>query len=209
MKKIYTLILLIFLGGNYLSFSQAKNFKLNENVATSSITFFSKSVFEDISGNVEKGTFNSSISFDIANPSNTKGNVSLKVSGMKTGMATRDKHLLAPDWLDEAKYPNIVFEITKLDAVKSSVIGNKTILTAVAVGKFIMHGISKEMSIPITITHIAESDVTKKRAPGDFLNVEGKFDIKWKDFGVKGKKGTEGKVGETINCEIKLFFNNK
>lgn len=213
MKKninmILSLALFALIFGNFGIFAQTKIYKLNDNVAPSSITFFSKAVLEDISGSVEKGNFTSSISFDAANLTTTKGTVSLNVSGMKTGMATRDKHLSGVEWLDGAKYPNISFDLLKLEAVKSSVAGNKTIITAAAVGKFNMHGISKDMSIPVTITYIPESDATRKRAGGDFLNVEGKFDVKWKDFGVKGKKGTEDKVGETINCEFKLFFNNK
>lgn len=210
-NKAFSLIALIFailMSYNYAG-AQVKKYNLNDEVAKSSITFYSNAVLEDISGSVENGKFTSSINFDASNPQNTSGNVSLEIKGMKTGMDSRDKHMYGSDWLEAGKYPNLTYEVTKLDKVKSNSAAGKTTINAVALGKFTMHGVTKEMSVPVVITYIPESDATRKRAAGDFLNVEGKLDVKWRDYGVKGKKGTEEKVGETINCTFKLFYNNK
>ena len=71
-----------------------------------------------------------------------------------------------------------------------------------------MHGKTKSITVPIKLIYIKESESSKKRASGDFLSVEGKFQIALKDFEVGGKMSTVGsKVGEKIDINFRLFYN--
>jgi hypothetical protein len=73
-----------------------------------------------------------------------------------------------------------------------------------------MHGVTKQMSIPFTITWLDESAATQKRAPGDLVMVEASFSVALKDFRVAGSQGLIGsKVGETIAITAKLFGSTK
>ena len=86
--------------------------------------------------------------------------------------------------------------------------GGKATIEATVMGIYSMHGKTKSITVPIKLIYIKESESSKKRASGDFLSVEGKFQIALKDFEVGGKMSTVGsKVGEKIDINFRLFYN--
>jgi polyisoprenoid-binding protein YceI len=193
-----------------LGISGKRDFKLNSNVGSPELKFSSKAPLEDINGKVDAKKIQSGFSMDPSNAEITSGLISFLVDGMETGIKTRDGHLQGKDWLDASKFPNIEFVLEKFSSVKviSSESG-KSVLEAQAVGQYKMRGISKSISIPVKLTYLKESDATKKRASGDLVFIDGKFDIALKDFNVKGTKGIVGsKVGEVININFQLFYNS-
>lgn len=178
----------------------SKTVKLNDKVGKNQFTWNSDAPLEKIKGTAEGVT--GSFTIDPQNPSNIKGTLSAKVSTMKTGNSTRDKHLQGSDWLDASKYPTISFTISSVSGVKTT--GNK--MTGTANGSFTMHGVTKTMAVPFTLTYLDESSETKKRATGDLVMIEANFNVSLADFKVKGKEGVVGsKVGETIKVTAKLF----
>jgi hypothetical protein len=93
--------------------------------------------------------------------------------------------------------------------VSSDASQGRAVISADAIGTYSMHGKTKNLIIPIKLTYVKESEATKKRATGNFIFIEGKFDIALKDFDVKGAKGIVGsKVGETIKTNFQLFYND-
>ena len=210
-KNIVLTTLLFFLPLAVLA--QSKNYTINSKVESPSIIFLSTAPLEDIKGNVQPDKISGSFTFDPNNVAASSGKVTLLVKAMETGIQLRDEHLHSDVWLDAEKYPNITFDLKKINNPKISAKDDKkgrTNYSASAEGIIKIHGKSKNIKVPINLIYIKESEETRKRASGDFISVDGKFDVALADFGVKGKEGIVGsKVGKVINIEFKLFFNSK
>lgn len=191
--------------------SGRKNMSLNKSVGNSLLRFISTAALEEIKGMVPTDKIQSYLSIDPANLESTSGKITFQVNDMETGISSRNEHLRSDDWLNSAKYPEISFELKDIKNIK--VIGSdgaKGNAEGIAEGIFTMHGKSKQISVNVKLIYIKESDVTKKRASGDFFMVDGEFKISLKDFDVKGKKGVVGsKVSENIDISVKLFYNSK
>lgn len=188
-----------------LGVSGAKKVTFDNRVGANQIVFTSSAPLEDIEGSASD--IGGSITLDPANIEATTGKIVVKVASMQTGIQKRDSHLMSEPWLNQEKYPQITFDIKELKNVQRvSGDNGKAVVKAIAVGDFTLHGVTKRMEVPVTITYIRESQKTKERAPGDFVMVQGDFSIALKDFKVEGTKGTVGsKVGETIQLKTNLF----
>lgn len=166
--------------------------------------FYSRTILEDITGvaNEIKGN----VSFEVENVSKTlKGKISVTVKSIKTGIALRDEHLASSDWLDAEKYPEISFEIKKVNKVVEKK-DNRIVLNVT--GDFTLKGVTKSVTSNFTLVYLDENEQTKMRAAGDLLNVRGKFNIKLSDFNVKGK-AIPSKVSDDIEIEVNIVGNNK
>jgi polyisoprenoid-binding protein YceI len=178
----------------------AKRVTISDRVGKNQFTWDSDAPMEKIKGTAEG--VSGSFTIDPQNLSSIRGTVSASVATMKTGNATRDGHLKSGQWLDAARYPTISFTISSVSGIK--VTGNKA--TGTATGTFSMHGVSKQISIPFSVTYLDESAATKKKAPGDLVMVTADFSVSLKDFKVAGAQGIVGsKVGETIKVKAQLF----
>lgn len=208
MKISKTLLSIAFVASTFAAtgYAGGKSITLiNTESRKNQITFVSDAPLEKITGTASGISGNFSI--DLANPAAANGKITVAVNSMKTGSGTRDSHMYGSEWLDEATHKTIVFTLKSLKDVKSSSKGTgKTEINATAVGEFTLHGVTKTMEAPVTITYLNESDETKKVAPGDLVLVQVKFAVPLKDYGVKGKAGIVGnKVGESIDISATLF----
>jgi polyisoprenoid-binding protein YceI len=175
----------------------AKKYTLNNAVGKNGIEFLSKAPMEDINGTSDGVT------------GATTGKIEVKVLSMKTANSKRDEHMYDAMWLDAEKFPTIVFDVTSLKDVKVTKDGGKNVITATAVGNFTCHGVTKSSTASITLTLIPESAETKKRASGNLVMIDAKFNVALADHKVTGKAGVVGKsVGEVIAITAKLFANS-
>ena len=178
----------------------AKRVTLSDKVGRNQFVWESDAPMEKIKGTAEG--VSGSLTIDPSNISSIRGTISAQVKTMKSGNATRDEHLKGGQWLDAAKHPTISFTIASVSGVK--VTGNKA--TGTANGTFSMHGVSKQMSLPFTVTYLDESAATKKKAPGDLVMITADISVSLKDFKVTGAQGIVGsKVGETIKVRAQLY----
>lgn len=77
--------------------------------------------FSDIQG---------TINVDNAKPANSSVNVTIPLSSLNTNVKALDEHLKTADFFDAAKYPNITFKSTKVQALgknKYRITGNLTV----------------------------------------------------------------------------------
>jgi polyisoprenoid-binding protein YceI len=98
--------------------------------------------------------------------------IHIPVSSISTSSAKLDGELKAPDWLDAAKYPEIVFKSEKITETGKD--------TAEVAGNMTLHGVTK----PVTLTvkfHGAGTNVMDKKYTVGF-DVTGT--LKRSDFGV-------------------------
>jgi len=140
------------------------------------------------------------ISFDPENPAATTGKIVVAADSLTVPNPMQKEHLHSPNWLDVAKYPEITFEAKSLANVKT----DANVTTADVTGTFTLHGVAKEITVPIKLTYL--KDKLSARVPnlnGDLLVVRASFAINREDFDIeKGKY--EDKVSPTINLTLSI-----
>ena len=172
------------------------SFDFKDPKGVNAVQFHLDSLLEPISGTA--GGVSGSVSFDPAAPAATTGRIVVAASSLTVSNKMMTEHLLSPNWIDAGAHPEIVFELTKLDNVATK--GNDT--TATAHGKFSLKGVTKDISVPVKITHLAGAfgkRVNKPELKGDLLVIRGEFTINRGDYGIQ-----PGKNEDKVNPEIKL-----
>jgi len=199
--KYYFIVLIaaetIFSQGFQVVASGEQTFSFEDKAGRNQATFFSTTPLEDITGitNDVKG----SVTFDVNDFSTLKGKISISVASLKTGIDLRDEHLRSANWLDAESYPEVIFEIKKVNDIQV-LEANK--LRAKVTGDFTTHGVTKEVVADATVTYLDESEDTKKRAPGDLLGVQAKFNIVLSDFDVENMI-----LGQKVSDDIEISVN--
>lgn len=181
-----------------------QTFNFEDKSGKNQITFFSTTPLEDINGTVN--AISGYVSFDIANFAKTvKGKIIVKVASMNTGIELRNSHLKGANWLDEKKFPEIIFELKSVEAAKQTA-DNK--IEFKAKGNFTLHGVTKEITSDVEAVYLDENEQTQKRAPGDLLGLRTKFKISLSDYDVDnavvGKK-----VADAIEVTVNIVGSNK
>ncbi len=125
----------------------------------------------------------------------TKSTVDVVIStkSINTGIDARDAHLRTADFFEVEKYPEIRFKSKNI--IKS---GKKLTL----VGDFTMHGITREISFPFTVTG-------RKADPKDKLVNYGfaaSLKLDRKDFGIDWEHDTvPGFVGDQVQINLAIL----
>ncbi len=131
------------------------------------------------------------IEYDSINFVNSKIAVVIKASSINTGIEGRDDHLRTADFLDTETYPEITFiseTITANDDGSYQVEGN-----------FSMHGITKKISMPLTITG---------KAGKYTVGFSSRLSLNRMDYGVGADfkhSSMENFIGEDIAVEINFW----
>jgi polyisoprenoid-binding protein YceI len=89
--------------------------------------------FRDVSG---------TITGDPKDPAHASVEFFIKAASIDTRNDQRDKHLRSADFFDVEKYPEITFKSTKIVAKGGDLYD--------VVGRFTMHGVTKEITVPVT-----------------------------------------------------------
>lgn len=136
------------------------------------------------------------------------GSFKVRVDSIKTGNDTRDTHVQNDKWLDATKWPSV--ELSFKDLALPADWKDGKAHTVKAAGELAIHGVKRAVEIPVTITYLAASDLTKQRLPGNLVRVKASFPIKLADHGVaqsdSGVKALIGlKVGEVANVSLDFF----
>ena len=119
----------------------------------------------------------------------------IQAKSIDTDIEKRDNHLRSPDFFDAEKFPTITFESTE---VKKD--GNSQVL----VGKFTMHGVTKEVSLPFTL-----KGPVKGPMGGTIMGFEVTGKLNRKDYGLTWNKVIEAggvMVGEDVTIQINAEF---
>ncbi len=142
------------------------------------------------------GAFNdyaAQINFDPTNLTGSSIAATVKVASINTNNADRDKHLKTADFFDAEKFPEITF---KTSAITGS--GDQYVLA----GDLTLHGVTKKVSIPVTIAGPVKS-------PYGFaaLGITGQFKLNRQDYGVSWNKALDnGGVMVSDNVDVAISF---
>ncbi len=192
--KTVTLFLAL-TGLNLAALANAETFDFKDPKGVNNVVFRTDAPLESINGTATG--ISGTVTFDAASPAGLKGKIIVDAATLHVPNAMMQGHLQGAQWLDIAHNPEITFETTSVDNVKTD--GNVT--TADVTGTFTLHGISKQVTATgVTITFL--KDKLKDRFPqleGDLLVIRASFKIKRSDFGIN-----PGKYEDKVSDEIRL-----
>jgi polyisoprenoid-binding protein YceI len=140
------------------------------------------------------------VTFDPEKPAATTGKIVVAASSLQVPNSMMLGHMQGAQWLDVKTHPEITFEAKQLKNVKTA--GDVT--TADAVGTLNLHGVSKDITVPVKITYL--KDKLSQRVPnqkGDLLVIRANFAIKRSEFGIN-PKAPEDKVSDTIDLALSI-----
>ena len=119
--------------------------------------------------------------------------VVIKPASIDTGIAARDNHLRSADFFDVEKYPEIKFVSSRVEKKGKSFI---------AFGTLTMHGVSKDIALPFSITGTSTDPTGKKKNIGYSAHMT----LNRRDYGINwSHQQVPGFVGDNIDVEIDLI----
>jgi len=137
-----------------------------------------------------KGT----IQLDPAKMENSSVDFAIKAASINTGNADRDKHLRGADFFDVEKFPEITFKSKSVKATGKD--------QYAVTGTFTMHGVSKEITLPVTFGGTAKDPWGGQRA-----GFSTETTLNRKDYGIEWNKALDtggALLGEDVKVTIDL-----
>ncbi len=136
--------------------------------------------------------FDGTVIADGKKPEGSSVQFTIKADSINTGNPQRDAHLKSKDFFETDKYPTITFKSTRV--TKRS--GGFT-----AVGNLTMHGVTKQVTLPFTVSGPSKGPDKKLH-----LGVDTSVALDRKDYGLTWSAVIEGSqvVGETVTVTISM-----
>lgn len=135
--------------------------------------------------------FTGTLLYDEGDITKSSVNVTIKAASIDTGTPNRDKDLRSANFLDAEKFPELTFQSQRIEKRGDGY---------VAVGTLTMHGVSKEISLPFTIT-----GKIKDPWGGTRMGIEAGITLDRRDYGMNYGKTLDGGglvVGNDVKIEI-------
>ena len=172
-------------------------FDFKDPKGVNAISFKLDALLEAISGSASG--VSGKVSFDPANPAGTTGTITVATESLTVTSSMMTDHLRGEQWLDAKTNKEIAFELTQLANVKTA--GNVT--TADATGKFTLKGVTKDITVPVKLTYLADAleKRTKPGNKGDLLVIRGDFTVLRADYNIQPGKN-EDKVSNEIQLSV-------
>ncbi|HEY1334588.1 MAG TPA: YceI family protein [Myxococcaceae bacterium] len=138
--------------------------------------------------------FEGTIQADPAKPEASSVTFTIKTASIDTGQPDRDKHLRSADFFDAEKFPEIAFKSSKFTPTGKD--------TYNVTGTLTMHGVSKEMTLPVTYLGTVKDPRGNERAS---FEIDTKLNRK--DFGMTWNKTLDSgglMLSDDVDVEIAL-----
>ena len=141
-------------------------------------------MISNVSGTFDQ--YDDQIAFDPKDLANSKISVTIDVTSINTRNEKRDGHLKSPDFFDAAKFPAITFVSKKITSTDIT-------------GDLTMKGVTKEITIPATITGPV------KGMNGDAIGIDATFTVNRQDYGISFNKTLDqGGVAVSNNVLVNI-----
>jgi polyisoprenoid-binding protein YceI len=179
----------------------AQTFSVDSKDGRNQASFISDAPFEKIIG-IASG-LDATVMINIKDVAQKPmGKVKVPITNIKTGIDLRDEHLRGDMWLNAAKFPDAEFQLTGIKNTTSKELKDSKKVNVTLVGKFSVHGVTKDVEVPATLIYFKESERTKAKAPGNLLTINADFNIKLTDYGVQIPSMVVGKVDEEVKISV-------
>ena len=149
-----------------------------------------------------EGTFRSvsgAVTGDPKDPAHASVEFSIEAASIDTRNDQRDDHLRSSDFFDVEKYPEITFKSTKI-APKGGELYDVT-------GQFAMHGVTKEITVPVTFAGTIKDPWGNTRA-----GFSAALTLNRKDYGINWNKTLDQGgllLGDDVEISIDIQAVNK
>lgn len=182
-----------------VSHADSQSFDFEDAKGVNSVSFILDAPLEQINGNAKGIT--GTVTFDPEAPEATSGKIVVATDSLTVTNDKMQEKMLGEDWLDAGKYPGIVFDAKSLTKVEASDTNFKAHLT----GHFTLKGITKEITIPVTLTYLSGmlGARTNGKAEGDLLVIRASFTINRSEYGIKPGQSAD-KVAEEIELRLAI-----
>lgn len=137
--------------------------------------------------------FEGTVNLDPANLAQSSVDFKVKAESIDTASADRDKHLRSADFFDVEKYPEITFKSKSIKAAGK----DRYDVT----GTFTMHGVSKEITLPVTFLGTAKDPWGGTRA-----GFETATTLDRKEYGIVWNKALDS-GGTILSDDVKVAIN--
>lgn len=183
-KQPLALLCAVAVAYGFVGQSASQTFDMKDPKGVNSVQWLVESRLEPIAGSANG--ISGDLVIDAKNPSASRGKIVIATASMKSPNDLMTEHLRGDGWLNAAKYPTIEFTLKKLSKVKQT--GDQ--VKATATGDFTLHGITKEISVPVTGLLIKDGSTERTRGAvkGDLVRIRTEFKVKRSDFDIS--KGT-------------------
>ncbi|HEV2853930.1 MAG TPA: YceI family protein [Thermoanaerobaculia bacterium] len=138
--------------------------------------------------------FSGTVNLDPKNLTSSSVELKIKAASIDTNMPDRDKHLRSADFFDAEKFPEITFKSKSIKATGKD--------TYNVTGTLTMHGVSKEVTLPVTYLGQAKDPWGNTRA-----GFETSTTLNRKDFGIVWNKAVDNGgvlLGDDVKVDINL-----
>ena len=187
MKPAFLLSLVIHVAATANFASAADNYSVDP--AHSTVGFsVTHMVINTVHGKFKE--FSGTISVDNGQVQNAQGTIQAK--SIDTGIDRRDNHLKSADFFDVEKFPTITFKSKRAEKQ-----GGETVL----VGDFTMHGVTKELTLPVTLKGPIKDPWGNNR-----IGLQAKTKLNRRDYGLTYSQALET-GGLVVSDEIELEIN--
>ncbi len=200
MITIHRLVIAAFSLAVASAFAAPLSFDFKDPKGVNNVQFHLDAPLESISG--QATGISGTVSFDPAAPAAITGRIVLDAASLTVGNPMMKEHLHSANWLDVAKFPEIVFEAKALAHAATTGATTKGELT----GVLTLKGVAKEITVPVTITHLPGklgARLNKADLKGDLLVLRAQFAINRSDFGIQAGQSTD-KVSERIELTLSV-----
>jgi len=156
--------------------------------AHSEVSFQIRHLVTQVRGKFDdyKGT----VQLDPAKMDSSSVEFNIKAASIDTGVAGRDKDLRSPDFFDVVKYPEITFKSKSIKATGKD--------QYAVTGTFSLHGVSKEITLPVTFNGIAKDPWGGQRAGFSIETI-----LNRKDYGMVWNKALDN-GGALLGDDVKI-----
>lgn len=162
----------------------AKSQKYSFDSQNSQIEFVGSKVIGSESGSFKQ--FSGVIDY-AGQPEKSRVNVTIDMSSVKTDEDGLTTHLKTPDFFDVEKYPQATFTSSEIRP------GGDKGASHTVTGNFQLHGVTKSISFPATIT-----------ATPDAVSVDSTFSINRKDFGINYAGAADNLIRDEVVMKLKI-----
>ncbi len=194
MKKVLVPALLLALALPALVSAAPQTYKVDPD--HSSVGFSIRHFLSTVPGRFKE--FEGTIKYDKQNPAASSVSFTAQTASIETDNPDRNNHLKSPDFFDAQKFPTLTFTSSSVqakDANTLSVTGNLTI-----------HGVTKIVTIPVTVLG------TMKTPKGDKAGFGSEFTIDRKEYGVQWNRALDSggmMLGDDVKITISVEANQQ
>lgn len=138
--------------------------------------------------------FSGKIDLDRSDLTKAKVSFAIAAASIDTGNTRRDDHLRSSDFFEVEAHPRITFESTSVRKAAENLYD--------VTGKFTMHGVTKEITIPVEVLGF-----TSHPRFGDRAGFTTSFTLDREDYGITWNSAMDAGgfvLGRAVQCEINL-----